>query len=437
MASSFADLDELVLTCRDHKAKGYIAEAVASYRSGAYRAAIVSTWIAICFDVIEKIRELALAGDQQAELLAKEIEETRVKNDFSKALKFEREILVIARDKFELISPVEYIDLQRIQEDRNRCAHPSLASEEQIFSPSAELARLHIRSAVSHLLAHPPAQGKYALNRLLSEINSEYFPQEVDKAHIAFLNSPLKKPRESLVRNLIIVLLKDLLKNGIEWKQTRRIRAAISAIKSLHPEWYQVTLKDKASQVLGSLKDDELEKIEFFFKCVEDVWHHLDAGIQQRCKSFVSNLPKKNVDDMDFYLSFTPLQKSAEQRAITYTAEDYEDALFFDLPSVIANKFIKSYLTASSFDNANSWSKLIATYAGDFNATQIIEVIANISKNDQITGSFELPMLLKRLKSTKKLDDEEFDGYLKSNGLAKYVLKQPIQEETNIEEFPD
>ena len=140
---------------------------------------------------------------------------------------------------------------------------------------------------------------------------------------------------------------------------------------------------------------------------------------------------------MDFYLSFTPLQKSAEQRAITYTAEDYGDALFFDLPSVIANKFIKSYLTASSFDNANSWSKLIATYAGDFNATQIIEVITNISKNDQITGSFELPMLLKRLKSTKKLGDEEFDGYLKSNGLAKYVLKQPIQEETNIEEFPD
>ena len=81
MLSSFADLDELVLNCRDHRAKNYITEAVASYRAGAYRATIVATWIAICFDIIEKIRELALAGDIQAENLAKEIEDSRVKND--------------------------------------------------------------------------------------------------------------------------------------------------------------------------------------------------------------------------------------------------------------------------------------------------------------------------------------------------------------------
>lgn len=145
---SFADLDELILTCRDYRAKGYIGEAVASYRAGAYRASIVATWIAICFDIIEKIRELALAGDEQAETLAEQIEETRKQNDITKALKFEKEILIVARDKFELISHIEFTDLQRVQEDRNRCAHPSLASEDQIFSPSAELARLHIRSAV-------------------------------------------------------------------------------------------------------------------------------------------------------------------------------------------------------------------------------------------------------------------------------------------------
>ncbi len=378
MASTFADLDELVLTCRDHKAKGYISEAVASYRSGAYRASIVSTWIAICFDVIEKIRELALAGDAQAEQLAKEIEDTRVKNDISKALKFEREILEIARDKFELISPIEFIDLQRVQEDRNRCAHPSLASEEQIFTPSAELARVHIRSAVSHLLAHPPAQGKYALDRLLSEINSEYFPHEADKAQIAFLNSPLKKPRQSLVRNLIVILLKDVLKENVEWKHKRRIKAAISAIKSMHPEWYLAALSEKASQILGSLKDDELGRIEAFFRCVNDVWQHLDNGLQQRCKSFVTNLPSENIDDIDFFLSFAPLEKAAEQRVTTYTAKDYANALFFPIPKVIANNFIKSYLAASSFDSANAWSKLIASNAEDFDKNQIIEIITRV-----------------------------------------------------------
>lgn len=52
MASPFEDLDELTLRCRDEKAREHISEAVASYRVGACRAAIVTTWIAVCFDVI-------------------------------------------------------------------------------------------------------------------------------------------------------------------------------------------------------------------------------------------------------------------------------------------------------------------------------------------------------------------------------------------------
>ena len=37
---SLGDLDELILTCRNEEGRGYIAEAVACYRAGAYRACI-------------------------------------------------------------------------------------------------------------------------------------------------------------------------------------------------------------------------------------------------------------------------------------------------------------------------------------------------------------------------------------------------------------
>jgi hypothetical protein len=66
----------------------------------------------------------------------------------------ERDILKLAKDQFELIFHLEYIDLLRLQEDRNRCANPSLVSQDQGFNPSGELARLHIRSAVLRLLQH-------------------------------------------------------------------------------------------------------------------------------------------------------------------------------------------------------------------------------------------------------------------------------------------
>jgi hypothetical protein len=180
--TALVDLDELVLLCRDDKARLYIVEAVACYRSGAYRSAIVATWIAVCYDIIDKFRELALSGDKNAEQYIAKIERARAANDFAQALILERDLLTIARDQFELISHLEHIDLSRLQEDRNRCAHPSLVSQDQAFAPSGELARLHLRSAVLHLLQHQPVQGKYALERLLNEVHSEYFPDAVPKA---------------------------------------------------------------------------------------------------------------------------------------------------------------------------------------------------------------------------------------------------------------
>lgn len=236
MASSLEDLDELTLRCRDEKARQYIAEAVASYRAGAFRSAIVATWIAVCFDVIEKFRELALAGDKEAEKQVQDIDTTRRTGDLTRALKFEREFLDLAKDKFELISPLEFVDLERLQADRNRCAHPSLTTDDQAYVPSAELARLHIHSAVTHLLQHPPVQGKYALDRLLQEIDSDYFPSTVHEAKVAFSSGPLRRPRESLVRNLVLVLAKTILNDIPKWKRRARISAALQATQLLHPE---------------------------------------------------------------------------------------------------------------------------------------------------------------------------------------------------------
>jgi hypothetical protein len=183
------DLDELVLQCRDERAKSYIREAVACYQSGAYRSAIVATWIAVAFDVIDKFRELALAGDNEAVAQIEAFDEMRAQNDIPRSLAFERTLLDVAKDKFELISPVEHIDLDRLQQDRNRCAHPSMATETEIFSPSAELARVHIRSAVEHLLRHEPSQGKAALGRLVEEVRSPYFPVRLDDVR-AVLSPP-------------------------------------------------------------------------------------------------------------------------------------------------------------------------------------------------------------------------------------------------------
>jgi hypothetical protein len=295
-ATALVDLDELVLLCRDDKARLYLVEAVACYRSGAYRSAIVATWIAVCYDIIDKLRELALSGDRNAEQYIAKIERARAANDFAQALILERDLLKIARDEFELISHLEHIDLSRLQEDRNRCAHPSLVSQDQAFAPSGELARLHVRSAVLHLLQHQPVQGKYALERLINEVHSEYFPDTVPKAVQALSSGPLKRPRDSLVRNFVIVLIKDILVPRLDWKARSRTLAALSAVKELHHRVFELTMKEQLAVIFRRIPDKDIAWCVWLLVRLKNYWDVLSRDVQLKLEAFVTALPSAHFD---------------------------------------------------------------------------------------------------------------------------------------------
>ena len=70
MSSHLTDLDELSQKVKNFHSRNYIDEAIKSYRAGAYRASLISTWVAVCVDIIEKIKELALTEDAAAVILA-------------------------------------------------------------------------------------------------------------------------------------------------------------------------------------------------------------------------------------------------------------------------------------------------------------------------------------------------------------------------------
>lgn len=422
MPSLLEDLDELTLRCRDEKAKKYIAEAVSSYRAGAFRSAIVATWIAVCFDVIEKLRELALAGDKQAEAQVKDIDLTRRTGDLARALKFERELLQISKDIFELISPLEAIDLERLQEDRNRCAHPSLSSDDLAYAPSAELARLHIHSAVTHLLQHPPVQGKYALDRLTSEIDSEYFPTTVEKARVAFASGPLRRPRESLVRNLVLVLTKTLLKDKPDWKRRVRLAAALQATRELHHSHAEKPLAERLSAMFRSVDDAELHTAVAFLENVPDCWQYLEADVRQRLSNYVEGIPVSDIDSLEFLLQFVPLQLQARQRVKVATRKELKQSVIFDLPVEVADRYIEIYLDSGSFDDANDWAKYMIPYAMDFNADHVRKLLSSAKKNPQILGSFQLGPLIAALRTRERIPLNEFETLLAANGLEEHSL---------------
>lgn len=412
MASPLSDLDELVLRCRDEKAKSYIKESVSCYKSGAFRSAIVSTWIAVSFDIIDKLKDLSLAGDKEAEKQLEEFEKARKAGDIASSLKFERDILQIARDKLELISHIEFIDLERLQQDRNRCAHPSMTSDSEIFNPSAELARVHIRSAVEYLLQFPPAQGKYALESLVNEVGSEYFPTNLGKAVTAFKNSPLFKARESLVRNFIVVLLKKLLKEAIDYKEGLRISSALNAIEKIHKKNYTDTLKSKLSSLIKTLSDDNLDKTFPVLKRLTDSWEYLEPDVKQKLEAYVENLPKKKLDELDFLLSHVGLSPSANRRLRKTTRAEIDDPLFFDLPIPVGDRIVELYVNSGSFDQANSFSSTVTRYALYFTKSQVEKVIKACGENYEIKNSFEVGTVINAMRKNKHVTDAEINAWL-------------------------
>src|SRR6185312_10094819 len=98
------DLDELVLKCRTSESRSYISEAVACYRAGAYRSAIIMSWIAVVFDFVHKLRELEMTGDNQAKNKLEEFDSARKSHETSRSLTFEKSVVTSMRDEFELIS---------------------------------------------------------------------------------------------------------------------------------------------------------------------------------------------------------------------------------------------------------------------------------------------------------------------------------------------
>jgi len=57
------NIDELALEVRDANSRSYIEEAIRALRAESYRSAIIATWIAVSYDLTQKIRELANSGE--------------------------------------------------------------------------------------------------------------------------------------------------------------------------------------------------------------------------------------------------------------------------------------------------------------------------------------------------------------------------------------
>lgn len=432
-------LDNLILKCQTERSKKYIQEAIACYNAAAYKAAIVCTWIAVVYDIYEKIHDLSMNGDGKAkeefekiEKLQKELQKGN-NQAIGNLLNCEREILDKAHLKFEFIDFYQYDELKRLQEDRHKCAHPTFQRDFTPFNPSAELALIHIRNSVEFLLSQPPLQGKSALQVINNILTSDFLPSENRQIKEALMSTPFAKPSPALIKALVGDLVYDIFENKIYKNRHFKILSIIAdlhpldtlkEIKRLLPNLYsQVQSKQKFSRFVGLIT--LLPQI--------DLWNNIPQSYQNAIKQFIKEgkpstvawaLGKNpQIKDLKTTINAFILSVSADDLIQIFTSPFASNILF----TMFKERIITLYKQANKWETNNEIVReLLTPFFYLLSKEDIQELKKFIFEDENIKKSNSLPLLIKNIYEygcnfsvkEKQLFDQELTRY----GLSNMIL---------------
>ena len=400
------DLDELAQLVRDQNSASYVTEAIGAYRGGAYRAAIISTWIAVSYDIIAKIRELASQGERSAEAFVKELD-TAVENSNIVQLQIiEENLLKKAHEEFEFLSDHEQEDLRRLKADRNRCAHPAFISEDALFQPTPELVRVHIVHAVLHLLQHQPVEGKSAIQHIIEDIKRPSYPMDLASTLTYLSSKYLNRAKRALIRNLVIVLVKVLLKNDdpdLRGKE-QKVLLSLMAVSQKHSQIYDKEMRSKLPTIVESLNDQQMLMVFRLVGVDNRCWAWISEASRVRIRRIIG-LVKNTKAPLDLIIKYSVFDALTIGELKPLLLSLFSDLDESDQPKVIAEwpipefvgKAIELYSEARSYRGAEELGKqVILPMAPYFKATDIITILDVVSKNKQIAYASGTPDIIEK-----------------------------------------
>jgi hypothetical protein len=407
--------------CRDPNARRLLREAVGCYQAGAHRAAVVSTWIAVVYDLFGKLRELAQAGDANAIAKVAEIEKAVDTHNVCLAQSIESTILTIAKGEFELVSSNEHDDLLRLYEDRHRCAHPSLNRAEEIYSPPPELVRLHLRNAVVHLLSHPPVQGRAALARLQQEVDSDFFPKTSSEAEAYFRGGIFARMKDSLLRGFCGATISSCLTDEtLALKLFNRRVRALMALRSIQPGVVNSVLSAKLSPAARRASDAGFERVLLFVATVADSFAFLDSDVKLRAETFVKHADV-NSSPVFFRsaLRVAELADAGRERLNEVSGPGISQLLRLEKRPEFLDRAVELYVGSSSWNMSNTLAlTVILPNAEALSEGHIRRILDAFAVNLELYESAQRAEVLRALNKTGRADPTAF-----ASALAKCAVK--------------
>lgn len=421
--------DELVLECRNQSSRTHIQEAARCYETGAYRAAIVAAYVAVCFDLIEKLRSLELAGDGAAKTLLTKLsnlQDRRDKNDataISGLLEFERNLIEEFRDGFEFFGVNEYDELVRLREDRNRCAHPTYAKSNLPYEASAELARLHIRNAVRYVLSQDARQGKAALSSLQATLLSSYFPRNKSAAIPRLKGSEIGSARANLITAFVDDLSFGWATTGSPYFKKDVAFVAISALVEIHRATVLPRLIANAKKLL--LNPDKTAitggvLISLFESEVGEAMGNAERSVVESWLKVENGKTHAFAVRRAFAISW--LRPAAVARTQSLSSEQLGQ-LDEDVPPEMLTAAAKLLSQASTWPDANAIADQVAVPFSDRLSQTDIELVMTAAGNRtaDLLGSHGFKAFVDALYQRSPLGKTVLDDILNRSGLSNYI----------------
>jgi hypothetical protein len=383
------DIDSLCLAVRDGESRRLVSEAVTAYRGGAFRAAILSTWIAVAYDIIAKARELAAQGEAAPRVFVTELDAAIASTDIPKRQNIERQLLDTANDKLQLLAPHEYDALKRLFEDRHLCAHPAFIADDELFQPTPELVRTHLVHALHYLLIHAPLQGKSAVARFEVDLLSASFPASGPAIGQYLRARYLDRAKDALVINLIKGILTAPF--GAEHAKfagkERQLALSLHEIAVAKTALYDQSVPIFVASRLDSVPDELLLKLCPYFQTDARIWGWTSEPVRIRVKTLLETAPLEVLKTTNAFDAFA-IPALASMLSTRLDAFD-EPTLINVISENPRREFIphaiEIYRQAHGWRHAEELGRaLMIPLASQFAPEHIKTMLDAVAENDQI-----------------------------------------------------
>jgi hypothetical protein len=261
-------------------------------------------------------------------------------------------------------------------------------------------------------------QGKAALKRLGDEVSSPYFPEMVDAAVQHFRQGALLRPRESLVRNFSVVLIKTILKNELDGAQERRNLAAIAAVRKMHPSMAHDVWTGKLSEICRHLEHAHLDRVVRLLKAFPEVWEDLGEDVQGVLNRYVEAMPDDHLTKaLVPALDIAPLRASTSLRLTGLTDTQVSELLTLPPHPEVVEYAVALYISSSNFALANQRARnMLPALCAYLKPEQVERIIKAGRENEQLLGSTSLHGLFHALRHSERVSVEQFDTLLRQHG---------------------